>query len=168
MVCIIYVLIILIYLIDFYKVIIKDRNYSDYIITNGKEVLSINPIENKLFNNDLIDTAYITDADVIFNENISFDNTVTLGILYYPKYESLWKQTGANFLYVTKERKSFVNKIVNLYQKYVETNNFETISDSMDKSVRADIYGLDQVCMSEIIKNETDFFNLATIENFVS
>jgi hypothetical protein len=121
-----------------------------------------------LFNNDLIDTAYITDADVIFNENISFDNTVTLGILYYPKYESLWKQTGANFLYVTKERKSFVNKIVNLYQKYVETNDFETISDSMDKSVRADIYGLDQVCMSEIIKNETDFFNLATIENFVS
>jgi hypothetical protein len=121
-----------------------------------------------LFNNDSIDTAYITDADIIFNENISFDNTVTLGILHYPKYESLWKQTGANFLYVTKERKSFVNKIVNLYQKYVETNDFEIISNSTSKSVRADIYGLDQVCMSEIIKNETNFFNLATIENFVS
>ena len=121
-----------------------------------------------LFNNDLIDKAYITDADVIFNENISFDNTVTLGILYYPKYSSPWKQTGANFLYVTKERKSFVNKIVNLYQHHVEINDFESISNSMDKFVRADIYGLDQVCMSEIIKNETDFFNLATIENFVS
>jgi hypothetical protein len=30
------------------------------------------------------------------------------------------------------------------------------------------MYGLDQVCMSAIIKNENDFLNIATIDNFIT
>ena len=125
-------------------------------------------IADYLFAHDLIQKAYITDADVIFNENISFDDNVNLGILYYPYRSTPWKQTGANFLYVTDKKKQFVKNIVNLYNEKVETINFNIISEDMDKMIRANMYGLDQVCMSALIKDETDFLNVATIDNFVT
>jgi hypothetical protein len=121
-----------------------------------------------LFEQNLISKAYIVDADIIFNERINFDNSVELGILYYPQYDTLWKKTGANFLYVTDKRKNFIKNIVNLYNEKIQHIPFETITENMEKLQRANMYGLDQVCMSELITQEHDFFNLCNLENFVT
>jgi hypothetical protein len=125
-------------------------------------------ISNLLFEQNLISKAYIVDADIIFNERINFDNSVELGILYYPQYDTLWKKTGANFLYVTDKRKNFIKNIVNLYNEKIQHIPFETITENMEKLQRANMYGLDQVCMSELITQEHDFFNLCNLENFVT
>ena len=125
-------------------------------------------ISDYLFEKRLIQKAYITDADVIFNEHISFNDDINLGILYFPHHTTPWKQTGANFLYVTEKKKQFVKDIVNLYNEKVTTTNFEIISEDMEKIIRANMYGLDQVCMSAIIKDEDDFLNIATIDNFIT
>ena len=55
-----------------------------------------------------------------------------------------------------------------MYNEKVETINFNSISEDMDKIIRANMYGLDQVCMSALVKDETDFLNVATIDNFVT
>jgi hypothetical protein len=125
-------------------------------------------ISDYLFEKRLIQKAYITDADVIFNEHISFNDDINLGILYFPHHTTPWKQTGANFLYITEKKKQFVKNIVNLYNEKVTTTNFEIISEDMEKIIRANMYGLDQVCMSVVIKDETDFLNIATIDNFIT
>jgi hypothetical protein len=125
-------------------------------------------ISNLLFEQNLISKAYIVDADVIFNEKINFDNSIELGILYYPQYDTLWKQTGANFLYVTDKRKNFIKNIVNLYNEKIQHIPFEIINENMEKLKRANMYGLDQVCMSELITQEHNFFNLCNIENFIT
>jgi hypothetical protein len=125
-------------------------------------------ISNLLFEQNLISKAYIVDADIIFNERINFDDSVELGILYYPHYDTLWKQTGANFLYVTDKRKNFVKNIVNLYNEKIQHIPFETINENMGKLQRSNMYGLDQVCMSELITQEQSFFNLTDIENFLT
>ena len=57
---------------------------------------------------------------------------------------------------------------MNLYNEKVTTTNFEIISEDMEKIIRANMYGLDQVCMSAIIKDENDFLNIATIDNFIT
>jgi hypothetical protein len=125
-------------------------------------------ISNLLFEQNLISKAYIVDADIIFNEKINFDNNVELGILYYPHYNTLWKQTGANFLYVTEKRKHFIKNIVNLYNEKIQNIPFEIINEKMEKLQRSNMYGLDQVCMSELIAQEDNFFNLCSIENFLT
>ena len=125
-------------------------------------------ISNLLFEQNLISKAYIVDADIIFNEKINFDNNVELGILYYPHYNTLWKQTGANFLYVTEKRKQFIKNIVNLYNEKIQYIPFEIINENMEKLQRSNMYGLDQVCMSELIAQEDNFFNLCSIENFLT
>ena len=38
----------------------------------------------------------------------------------------------------------------------------------MKKLQRANMYGLDQICMSELISQEHNFFNLCDLENFLS
>jgi hypothetical protein len=123
---------------------------------------------NYLFENNLIDLAYVTDADIIFNDTIVFNTNVTLGVLYFPQYDTLWKQTGANLLYVTNKRKDFVSKIIELYNKKFNDTDFESITPDMDKFVISNMNGLDQVCMSTIIKDETDFLNLALIDDLIS
>jgi hypothetical protein len=125
-------------------------------------------ISDLLFEKNLISKAYIVDADVIFNQRINFDNSIELGVLYYPHHDTLWKQTGANFLYVTEKRKNFLRNIVNLYNEKVQHIPFELINENMEKLQRANMYGLDQVCMSELISQEHNFFNLCDLENFLS
>ena len=125
-------------------------------------------ISDLLFEKNLISKAYIVDADVIFNQRINFDNSIELGVLYYPHHDTPWKQTGANFLYVTEKRKNFLRNIVNLYNEKVQHISFELINENMEKLQRANMYGLDQVCMSELISQEHNFFNLCDLENFLS
>ena len=125
-------------------------------------------ISDLLFEKNLISKAYIVDADVIFNQRINFNNSIELGVLYYPHHDTLWKQTGANFLYVTEKRKNFLRNIVNLYNEKVQHIPFELINENMEKLQRANMYGLDQVCMSELISQEHNFFNLCGLENFLS
>jgi hypothetical protein len=129
-------------------------------------------ITDYLFENALIDIAYITDADIIFNERINIPFS-KLGVLYYPRYENnLWKQSGANFLYITKDKHSFLKKIIDEYNKKLLTTDFEMINESIPKYERSNLYALDQVCISLALKTEdltsTDFINLCQIENFLS
>ena len=80
---------------DFYKVIIKDRNYSDYIITNGKEVLNINPIENKLFNNDLISI----ENDNIIKQSLIRSGQLIPGVLILKNSKTYGRKDGYGKLY---------------------------------------------------------------------
>ena len=128
-------------------------------------------ITDYLFSKNLIDLAYVTDADIIFNEKISLQN-YKLGVLYYPEYkDNLWKQTGANFLLISKDRKDFLRKIIEEYYSRLSQTNFESIHEEMSKYERANMYALDQVCMSIAMQSEDtkslDFINLNQIENFI-
>lgn len=126
-------------------------------------------IADKMFTDDLIDCAYITDADIVFNNKIDLPD-VNLGILFYPQYDNLWKRTGANFTLVRKNKKEFLSDVTNEYKSRILSTNFEAIDESMNKLEKAELYGLDQVCMSAVIKNKKycDFFNLCEITNFIS
>jgi len=124
-----------------------------------------------LFEQNLIDSAYITDSDIIFNEHIPLPSEA-LGVLYYPGYiNNLWKQTGANFLYVSKKRHDFIKKIISEYNKKLSETNFEIINEQMPKYERANLYALDQVCMSIVMQledtNSKDFLNLNSIDKFI-
>ena len=128
-------------------------------------------ITDYLFSKNLIDLAYVIDADIIFNEKISLQNS-KLGVLYYPEYkDNLWKQTGANFLLISKDRKDFLKKIIEEYHSRLSQINFECIHEKMPKYERANMYALDQVCMSIAMQSEDtkslDFINLNQIENFI-
>jgi phage pi2 protein 07 len=128
-------------------------------------------IADYLFDKNLLDRAYITDADIIFNERISIQNS-KLGVLHYPNYQgNLWKQTGANFLFVSKDRKDFIKKIITEYNLKLLQINFENINDEMPKYERSNMYGLDQVCMSIAMQSEDTaspyFLNLNEIERFI-
>lgn len=129
-------------------------------------------IADLLFSKNFVDKLFITDADIVFNESISFLNDIHLGVLYYPQHTNLWKQTGANFLCVSKERKDFVKKIIDIYLDRIANTDFEKINNDMDKFERANLYALDQVCMSLIMQNENvedkHFLNLAGLEKFIS
>jgi hypothetical protein len=128
-------------------------------------------ITDYLFSKNLIDLAYVTDADIIFNEKISLQN-YKLGVLYYPEYkDNLWKQTGANFLLISKDRKDFLRKIIEEYYSRLSQINFESIHEEMPKYERANMYALDQVCISIAMQSEDttsiDFLNLTQIEKFL-
>ena len=125
-------------------------------------------IAQELFEKNFIDSAYITDCDIIFNKKITFEKNVSLGILHYPYHNNLWKQTGANFTYVTSQRRSFIDNTINEYISRLENTNFDLISDKMDKITKANIFALDQVCMSLALQKETNFTNLAEIPKFCS
>ena len=128
-------------------------------------------IADYLFDKNLLDKAYITDADIIFNEKISIQNS-KLGVLYYPNFENnLWKQTGANFLFVSKDRKDFLKKIITEYNSRLPQIDFDSIHEKMPKYERSNMYALDQVCMSIAMQSENtespDFLNLNEIEKFL-
>jgi hypothetical protein len=129
-------------------------------------------VTDLLFSKGLIDKAYVVDADIIINEKISFEEKIQLGVLYYPNYTNYWKQTGANFLYVCKSRQDFITKIIQSYLKKLEEVKFEEIHEGMEKYVRSNMYGLDQVCMSLQMSDENvedeKFLNLSSVDNFIS
>ena len=127
-------------------------------------------ITNYLFDNKMIESAFITDADIIFIERIEIPKEKKLGILYYPDQTNLWKQTGANISYIHKEKQSFLKTVIELYNQRLESTDFNTINDDMDKFERANLYALDQVCMSLALQNnfiDSQFLNLTTIDNFI-
>lgn len=128
-------------------------------------------ITNYLFENDLIQAAFITDADVIFNEKIKIPLDKKLGILYYPTHDNLWKQTGANISYVSKERKQFLEKVIQVYEQRLQDTDFDAITTGMSKLERSNLYALDQVCMSLALKEnfiDQYFINLTSIPNLIS
>ena len=127
-------------------------------------------IANYLFDHDLIQAAFITDADIIFNEQIKIPQDKKLGILYYPMHDNLWKKTGANISYVHKDKKSFLESVIKIYEQRIKETDFDSINDSMDKFQKAEMYALDQVCMSIALKDFLDdqFINLTNISNLIS
>tara|TARA_R110002153_G_scaffold194628_1_gene348015 strand:+ start:116 stop:871 length:756 start_codon:yes stop_codon:yes gene_type:complete len=124
-------------------------------------------ISSLLFDLDLVDKLYITDADIIFNEKLNMPADTTLGILYYPLANNLWKQTGANILFVTKQRNDYLKKVLADYEIRLMSTDFDAITVTLDKITKANAYALDQVCMSHVLKNEKDFLNLNSIDNFI-
>jgi len=127
-------------------------------------------ITNYLFEKELIEEAFITDADIIFNEQIEIPSNFKLGILYFPKHNNLWKQTGANFSYIHKNKKSFLETVIKIYEDKLITTKFENITDNMNKVEKANLYGLDQVCMSLALKEnfiDNEFINLTIIDKFI-
>ena len=128
-------------------------------------------ITNHLFDQDLIQGAFITDADIIFNEHIVIPKDKELGILYYPSQDNLWKQTGANISYVSKRKRSFLEIVIKIYEQRLQNTDFDRITSEMPKMERANLYALDQVCMSLALQEnfiDETFINLATIDNFIS
>lgn len=128
-------------------------------------------ITDYLFDKDLIESAFVTDADIIFNEHIDIPEEKKLGILYYPQYNNLWKQTGANISYVHKEKQSFLKKVIEIYEQKLQDTDFHKINDNMDKFERANLYALDQVCMSIALQKgfiDSQFLNLTSLDNFIS
>ena len=127
-------------------------------------------ITDHLFNNNLIEDAFITDADIIFNDCISIPKETKLGILYYPHHNNLWKQTGANISYVHKEKHSFLKTVIEIYKQKLDNTDFDIISENMDKFERANLYALDQVCMSLALQQgfiDSKFLNLASLDKFI-
>lgn len=124
-------------------------------------------IVDLLFDLKFIDSAYVTDADIVFNEKIEIPKDVTLGVLHYPMYDNLWKQTGANILFLKKERQKFLKNIIKEYLHRLDSTDFDQIKESMDKITKSNLYALDQVCMSYVLKYEKDFFNLTNIPNLI-
>lgn len=125
-------------------------------------------VANLLFECTDIEGTYITDADIVFNKKVTFDKRVSLGMLYYPGYDNLWKQTGANFTYVRKDRKNFLENVITEYKDRLKTTDFNSITEDMDKITKANLYALDQVCMSTALKQEKSFTNLTENPNFIS
>jgi len=125
-------------------------------------------ITKELFDKQLIKSAYITDCDIVFNKKIVFENDISLGVLYYPKHKNLWKQTGANFTFVTHYRSEFIENTIQEYKKRLANTNFQIITDKMDKIEKANIFALDQVCMSLALQKEKHFTNLAELPHFIS
>ena len=126
-------------------------------------------IANYLFETTPIESAFISDADIIFNKSIYMPEKIKLGVLYYPKHNNLWKQTGANITYIHKDKKIFLERIIEIYNKKIKHTDFNSISETMNKIEKANLYALDQVCMSLIVKDfiNDDFLNLASIKNFI-
>ena len=128
-------------------------------------------ITNYLFECNLIQSAFITDADVIFNEQIKIPADKKLGILYYPAHDNLWKQTGANISYVSKERKHFLERVISIYEQRLQDTDFDAITTEMSKVERSNLYALDQVCMSLALEEkfiDQHFINLTSIPNLIS
>jgi hypothetical protein len=128
-------------------------------------------ITNYLFELNLIQEAFITDADIIFNENIKIPQGKNLGILYYPTQDSLWKKTGANISYVSRERKLFLETVIKIYKQRLQDTDFDSITMDMPKLERANLYALDQVCMSLALQEnfiDDHFVNLTSIPNLIS
>lgn len=106
---------------------------------------------------------YITDADVIFKDNIIFDQLYDLGISYDPQKETLWKQSGGNFVFIRNTQKQFLNRFISEFKKrYLETD-WKDFS-KYKKIDRANIVGLDQVCLSYVLKK----FNYEKQKNFLN
>ena len=128
-------------------------------------------ITNYLFEHNLIQRAFITDADIIFNEHIEIPHDKKLGILYYPSQDNLWKQTGANISYVDKDRKPFLETVIKIYEQRLQDTDFDSITKDMNKFEKANMYALDQVCMSLALQEnfiDQYFINLTSIDNFIS
>jgi len=81
---------------SFYKVEIKDRNYSEYIISNDKESLDINPIENKLFNNDSI---IKEGSRIIITESLIRNGQLIPGVLILKNSKTYGRKDGDGKLY---------------------------------------------------------------------
>lgn len=121
-------------------------------------------IAQQLFLNTLVEKLFITDADIIFNQKIIFPDNKFLGLGYFPDNNNLWKQSSAGLIIIAKQKKEFLDLVLNEYNKRLLQTNFDLISESMDKITKANLYGLDQVCMSYVLQTsdiiDDTFFNL--------
>jgi hypothetical protein len=115
---------------------------------------------------------WITDADIIFNKKPFMNNNVKLGISYNKEYLDLWKQTQASLIYITKDKKKFLDQVIDEYLKKITVINFNSIETIVDKYEKGNLIGLDQVCMSIVLSRyyleDKNFINLHDMPNLKS
>lgn len=125
-----------------------------------------------LFEKFNITELWITDADVIFNNQPNIPEFKFLGISYNKDQQTLWKQTQASLIYVHKNKKEFIKKVIERYLEKLSTTDFSVLDNITDKYERGNILGLDQVCMSlvfnDFYKEDPEFVNLHSISNLKS
>lgn len=124
-----------------------------------------------LFSSFDIENMFIIDADLIFNHRIELKSNVNIAFNYRPERNTLWERSAAYLVYVTRNRKSFIDEIIEEYRtRHLETN-FEEIPKLEKKIDRVNLAGLDQVCLTSVLErqdNIEDFFNLRDIESLES
>lgn len=124
-----------------------------------------------LFNSHQIDKMSIIDSDLIFNEKIKIDDGINIAFNYRPERGTLWERSAAYFVYVTSQKKSFIDNVINEYSVRHSKTKFENIPNLTRKLDRVNLAGLDQVCLTVVLEREeikSDFLNLRTIEGFES
>lgn len=124
-----------------------------------------------LFESCQINSMSITDSDLIFNEKINVDKNINIAFNYRPERSTLWERSAAYFVYVTSQRRSFIDNMIKEYRRRHRETDFEVIPNLKQKLDRVNLAGLDQVCLTFVLEQENlkeDFLNLRTIEGLES
>lgn len=100
---------------------------------------------------------HIVDADVIFNQKILWGDKINLALEYDNNKETLWQKILAGYVFIKKEKHSFLKKVLNEYEKRLSSTDFENVDTIKNKIEKANITGLDQVCLSYVFENEKVF-----------
>lgn len=122
-----------------------------------------------IFNHSNVKTIFITDADIIFKKSINFPKDKFLGIIYKPENNTLWKQSGGNLVIIKEKYKNFLKKFISEFDSRFQKTVWKDFSN-FPKLERANIVGLDQICLSVLAKDykeDKNFINLAN-GNFIS
>jgi hypothetical protein len=124
-------------------------------------------VANDLFKKFSVNSLWITDTDVWFNEKINQPANKKLCVDYKPDANNLWKQTTGNLIFVHRDKQQFLTQVINEYLQRYYSTNFKDILDNLDKITKSNLVGLDQVSMAVVIdkyyKNDQDFSTLSII-----
>lgn len=126
-------------------------------------------VAKDLFENFNVESLWITDTDVWFNEKLDSPNNKKLCVDYNLNANNLWKQTTGSIIFVHRDKRQFLNQVIEEYLLRYNNTNFEDILDNADKITKSNLVGLDQVAMAVVIsnhyKNDQDFSSLSVIPN---
>lgn len=114
-------------------------------------------IAAKLFQFSKVENLHILDADCIVNQLPKWRDDLFLVLLYRPNYNNLWKKIMAGYVYVTKNKKDFLQEVTTEVIKRYNETDFNKASLINDKIKRSNLLGLDQVSLAYVFeKNKID------------
>jgi hypothetical protein len=123
----------------------------------------------KLFESHSISKLHIVDTDMIFNEKIIMPNNINLSLEYNNSFDNLWQKIMAGYIFITKSKIQFLKDVLSEYENIYDNINFDEVSLIENKIQKANLTGLDQVCLSYIfeknnLEKNNDFFNLLPVK----